>query len=146
MTGGGPGGWPSGWNVYYVVVLAGALALLLPLALWVVSRALSRGNPSRAAEPTAAALIRSENPAESGRRSNPRVFQALSAAFVLIVLALLMIPCAVTLPQSMLGLVCILSLSFVAGLALLYGVRKRDLDWLRSWTSADRGSGAGKER
>jgi len=133
MSGAGPGGWPSGWNVYFVVVLAGALALLLPLLLWVVSRALSRGATSGA---KVESPIKSENPAEIGRKSNPRVFQALSAAFVLILLALLMIPCAVTLPQSMMGLVCILSLSFIAGLALLYGVRKRDLDWLRSWPEA----------
>jgi len=123
--------------VYYVVALAGALALLLPLALWVISRLLSSSTPaSFVAEFSSVqtgALIRSENPAAVGQKSNPRVFQVLSAAFVLILLALLMIPCAVTLPQSMMGLVCILSLSFVAGLALLYGVRKRDLDWLRSW-------------
>jgi len=123
------GSLPSGWNVYYVVVLAGLMALLLPVALWLISRALSPRNAGRQA---AVSLIRSENPAAVGRKSNPRIFQALNAALVLILLALLMIPCAVTLPGDF-GLVCILSLSAIAGLALMYGVRKQDLDWLKTY-------------
>src|SRR4051794_25512374 len=98
------GGWPSGWNVYYVVVLAGLLALLIPVILLVISRALSR----RSAEPTASStLIISDNPAEIGTKTNPRIFQALNASLILIALALLMIPCAVILP-GISGLICIL--------------------------------------
>lgn len=125
---------PSGWNVYYVVVLAGLLALLLPVALWLISRAIS----PRSTEPRGAvSLIQSENPAAVGRKTNPRIFQALNASLVLILLALLMIPCAVILPGDF-GLVCILSLSVIAGLALLYGVRKQDLDWLKTYREIEK--------
>jgi hypothetical protein len=110
-------------------VLAGLLALLLPVALWLISRALSPRNTGAAA---AVSLIQSENPVAVGRKSNPRIFQALNASLVLILLALLMIPCVVTLPGDF-GLMCILSLSAIAGLALLYGVRKQDLDWLKTY-------------
>ena len=85
MVGGGPSGWPSDWNIYYIVVLAGALALLIPIVLWVISRALSQPNTS--GSPSSAQMIRGENPAENGRKSNPRIFQALNAALILIVLA-----------------------------------------------------------
>jgi NADH:ubiquinone oxidoreductase subunit 3 (subunit A) len=124
----------SGWNVYYIVVLAGLLALLVPVALWVISRALS---PRAVAPSASVSLIQSENPAAVGRKSNPRLFQALNASLVLILLALLMIPCAVTLPGNF-GLVCILSFSVIAGLALLYGVRKQDLDWLKTYREVNR--------
>ncbi len=128
---------PSGWNVYYIVVLAGGLALLIPLAMVVISRALSPPeNPespeANAASVTPLSLIQSDNPVEIGRKSNPRLFQALNASLVLILLALLMIPCAVSLPGHA-GLISILSLCVIAGLGLLYGVRKQDLDWLKSW-------------
>lgn len=125
------GGWPSGWSVYYIVGLAGALAFLMPMGLWVISRTLSRPQKHQLSKP----LVLSDNPAEMGRKSNPRFFQALSAAIILIALALLMIPCAVAVGGQNLGLICIFSLSGIAGLALLYGVRKRDLDWLRSFNS-----------
>ena len=124
----------SGWNVYYIVVLAGLLALLVPVALWVISRTLS---PRTVAPSVPVSLIQSENPAAVGRKSNPRLFQALNASLVLILLALLMIPCAVTLPGNF-GLVCILSFSVIAGLALLYGVRKQDLDWLKTYREVNR--------
>jgi NADH:ubiquinone oxidoreductase subunit 3 (subunit A) len=127
------GSWPSGWNVYYVVVLAGLLALLIPAALLVISRTLSH----RSVEPVVSVpLIISDNPAEIGTKTNPRIFQAINAALVLIVLALLMIPCAVILP-GISGLICILSFCLIAGLALLYGVRKRDLDWSRTFRGMD---------
>ena len=125
----GAGGWPSGWNVYYIVVLAGVLALLIPLLLFGISRALSKKSSAR---PRTVELVESQNPAQIDRKTNPRIFQALNASLVLILLALLMIPCAVTLPKTF-GLICILSLSLLAGLSLLYGVRKRDLDWLRTF-------------
>jgi NADH:ubiquinone oxidoreductase subunit 3 (subunit A) len=125
------GAWQSGWNVYYIVGLAAALALLIPLGLWAISRALS----PRQKHEKSASLISSENPAAIGRKSNPRFFQAMSAAMILIALALLMIPCALAVGGSTLGAVCIFSLSAIAGLALLYGVRKHDLDWLRSFYS-----------
>lgn len=132
------GGWPSGWNVYYIVVLAGAMALLVPCVLLLISRSLSE-RKAGAAKPVS--LIESENPAAIGRRTNPRIFQALNASLVLVLLALLMIPCAVTVPASY-GLVCIFSLSVIAGVALLYGVRKRDLDWLRTYRGmGDDGNG-----
>jgi hypothetical protein len=132
VTGGGSIDWPSGWNVYHIVVLASAFALLMPLLLWIASRVLSRRPKSPSAPPAhPIPLIQSENPARIGHKSNPRIFQALNAALILIMLALLMIPCAVTLSDSKHGLICIISLSCLAALALFYGVRKRDLDWLR---------------
>src|SRR5205823_4836073 len=98
------------------MVLAGLLALLIPVALLAISRALS-GKPSAPAN--APALVQSDNPAAVGRKTNARIFQTLSAASVLILIALLMVPCAVVLPKSY-GLICIFSLSLLAGLALLY--------------------------
>ena len=126
---------PSGWNVYYIVVLAGGLALLIPLALVVISRALSpKTQEFKIPESLFApgSLIQSDNPVEIGRKSNPRLFQALNASLILILLALLMIPCAVSFPGDA-ALISILSLCAVAGLGLLYGVRKRDLDWLKTY-------------
>jgi hypothetical protein len=129
----GAGGWPSGWNVYYIVVLAGLVALLIPAALLLISRALSQ---KTAAAPRVSSMVQSQNPAQIGRKTNPRIFQALNASLILISVALLMIPCAVTLPLKF-GLLSILSLSLIAGLSLLYGVRKRDLDWLRSFREGE---------
>jgi hypothetical protein len=143
VTGVGSIDWPSGWNVYHIVVSAGVFSLLMPAVLWIISRALSR-RPEVVFHPThshasgttpAPALIQSEDPARIGHKSNPRIFQALNSALILIVLALLMIPCAVGLPNSKHGLLCILSLSGLAALALFYGVRKRDLDWLKEKTN-----------
>jgi NADH:ubiquinone oxidoreductase subunit 3 (subunit A) len=131
---------PSGWNVYYIVVLAGGLALLIPLALVALSRALSP-KPTTASHPAPAApLVKSDNPAEIGRKSNPRFFLALNAASILILLALLMIPCAVSLPGAA-ALVLILSFCALAGLGLLYGVRKHDLDWLKTFRETGRETG-----
>jgi len=126
------GGLPSGWNFYYIIVLAGGLALLIPLALFAISRTLSPKPASPVAPAPQTPLIRSDNPAEIGRKSNPRFFQATNAAMLLVVLALLMVPCAVSLPEGA-SLVLILTFSALAGLGLFYGVRKQDLDWLKSF-------------
>jgi NADH:ubiquinone oxidoreductase subunit 3 (subunit A) len=127
---------PSGWNVYYIAVLAGGLALLIPLALLLISRGLSPDSPNSGDGQDVPGpqirMVQSDNPVEVGRKSNPRLFQALNASLILILLALLMVPCAVSLSGRS-GLISILSLCVIAGLGLLYGVRKQDLEWLKTW-------------
>jgi NADH:ubiquinone oxidoreductase subunit 3 (subunit A) len=133
---------PSGWNIYYIVFFAGALSLVVPALLTALSffvtgtqRAEKKGASSRPAE---AALSVEENPTAPGKRTNPRAFTALNSALALLGIALLLLPCAVTLGSNpTLGLVCVLSLTLMAALALLYGIRKHDLEWLMSFRATD---------
>jgi NADH:ubiquinone oxidoreductase subunit 3 (subunit A) len=58
----------------------------------------------------------------------------MNAALALIGMALLLLPCTITLSSNpILGLICVLTVSLMASLALLYGIRKKDLDWLSSY-------------
>jgi NADH:ubiquinone oxidoreductase subunit 3 (subunit A) len=127
-----PSGWPNGWNVYYIVFLAGALSLVVPALLAVLSYFFS---PSRTqASPKPQPTSHEANPTDLGKRTNPRAFIALNAALALFAFALLLLPCVVTLNSNpSLSLICVLSLCSLASLALLYGIRKRDMEWLVSF-------------
>lgn len=130
-----PSGWPSGWNVYYIVFVAGALSLAVPALLALLSYLFSaRRSPTdfRSSAAHRSRLLNDEsNPSAPQKRTNPRAFIALSSALVLFSMALLILPCVVTLSSSpILGLIGILSVCSFAGLGLLYGIRKGDLEWL----------------
>jgi NADH:ubiquinone oxidoreductase subunit 3 (subunit A) len=131
-----PSGGPSGWNVYYIVFLSGALSLAVPAVLALFSYFASsktvRSTP-QASSPREEIPF-NENPTAASKRTNPRAFVALNAALSLITLSLLILPCVVNLQSNaLLGLVCILSVCVMASLGLLYGIRKKDLDWLMSY-------------
>jgi NADH:ubiquinone oxidoreductase subunit 3 (subunit A) len=127
---------PSGWSVYYIVFAAGALALAVPVLMALFSFVASGLRPSFKSRTD---LVKSpqsddENPTAAGKRTNPRAFGLFNAALALLGMALLLLPCAITLSSNpILGLVCVLAVSLMATLALLYGIRKKDLDWLSSY-------------
>jgi NADH:ubiquinone oxidoreductase subunit 3 (subunit A) len=134
-----PSGWPSGWNVYYIVFVAGALSLVVPALLALLSYLFSaRRDPAalRSSLAHRARAAEESNPSAPEKRTNPRAFIALSSALVLFAMALLILPCVVTLSSSpALGLISIVSVCSFAGLGLLYGIRKGDLDWLLSFNA-----------
>jgi NADH:ubiquinone oxidoreductase subunit 3 (subunit A) len=137
-----PSGGPSGWNVYYIVFLSGALSLAVPAVLAVFSYFASSKTQSPSSQEASPRVEISfeENPTASSKRTNPRAFVALNAALSLITLSLLILPCVVNLrSNALLGLVCILSVCVMASLGLLYGIRKKDLDWLMSYRAPTRG-------
>jgi NADH:ubiquinone oxidoreductase subunit 3 (subunit A) len=130
-----PSGGPSGWNVYYIVFLSGALSLAVPAVLALFSYFASSKKETPAAQEVSprVEIPFDENPTAASKRTNPRAFVALNAALSLITLSLLILPCVVNLQaNALLGLVCILSVCVMASLGLLYGIRKKDLDWLMS--------------
>jgi NADH:ubiquinone oxidoreductase subunit 3 (subunit A) len=129
---------PSGWSVYYIVFVAGALSLAVPVLMtlfsFIVSGSSRRGFKPRTPGQRPSKPSDDENPTAAGKRTNPRAFGGLNAALALIAMALLLLPCTITLSANpILGLLCVLALSVMAVLALLYGIRKKDLDWLSSY-------------
>jgi len=128
---------PSGWSVYYIVFVAGALSLAVPVLMALFSFVASGLKPSfkpRSGLSLTSPQSDEENPTAAGKRTNPRAFGALNAALALLAMALLLLPCAITLSSNpILGLLCVLAVSLMATLALLYGIRKKDLDWLSSY-------------
>jgi len=136
---------PSGWSVYYIVIVAGALSLAVPVLMALFSFVASGLRPSfkpRAGLSPTSPQSEAENPTAAGKRTNPRAFGALNAALALLGMALLLLPCTITLSSNpILGLVCVLAVSLMATLALLYGIRKRDLDWLSSYKREARKNG-----
>jgi hypothetical protein len=130
---------PSGWSIYYIVFVAGALSLAVPVLMTLFSFIASGIRPSFKAGAPSSQNLRSkpsddENPTAAGKRTNPRAFGGLNAALALLAMALLLLPCTITLSSNpILGLVCVLTLALMAALALLYGIRKKDLDWLSSY-------------
>jgi NADH:ubiquinone oxidoreductase subunit 3 (subunit A) len=136
-----PSGGPSGWNVYYIVFLSGALSLAVPAVLALFSYfASSKKTPQTKEVSPLAEIPFDANPTAATKRTNPRAFVALNSALSLIAFSLLILPCVVNLrSNALLGLVCILSTCLMASLGLLYGIRKKDLDWLMSYRSPTRG-------
>ena len=133
---------PTGWDVYYLVFLSAVLALGIPASLTLISRLIKRkelpGAPTSDREyPQPAPTLH----AKLGRRLNTRFFSGASAAVLLMAFGLLLIPCAGLLKQghgseeATRALIAILSLAGFASLALLYSVRKGDLNWLKDFQS-----------
>lgn len=150
-------GQASGWEIYYRVLLAAGVSLLLPWGLWLVSRAIQRKAP-----PTGSDGERSpqgtrkhgglfpawtERPQafvadELAQRLNTRFFLAANTALALVALVLTLVPSVVLLSASrrelvqsdgIKVLVLILALSVFLLVGLLYATRKGDLGWIRSF-------------
>ena len=133
---------PNGWDVYYIVFLSAGLALSIPLCLGVLSLFIAprgREKIKSQPEPTAAIAPLTESPTTLGRKMNPRFFLGLNAAFLLIVLALALVPCVGVLQKGtsrgdwLRGLINIIVIALCMGLGLFYAARKGDLSWLRSF-------------
>lgn len=127
---------PSGWDAYYVVFLAAALALGIPLTLALLSRLLSPARP--APDVSGKGPSSYFGSSKLGVRINSRIFLGANVSILLLALALILIPFAVTIQSAACarGAAVMASLAVFAGLGLLYASRKGDLDWLRSYSSS----------
>ncbi|MBC7691271.1 MAG: hypothetical protein H7222_05835 [Methylotenera sp.] len=121
---------PSSWDTYYVVFISALLGVAVSLLLRSVSRRTKRTHT------TPPELTPKKNSDTLGRKINVRFFLGTNAAFLLITLGFLLIPCVGTLhekPESARGLISIVTLAALASLGLFYAVRKGDLTWERSF-------------
>jgi len=151
---GGGMGQSSGWEIYYRVLLAAALSLLLPLGLTLASRLVRRKRPKQVAQAAPLARARPSWTKEHlergvdqlGRRLNTRFFLAANSALALIALALALVPGVVLLSgarqelipgEGVRALLLVLSLSVFLLVGLLYSSRKGDLSWVRSFRRED---------
>ena len=155
----------AGWGAYSVLILAGALSAALPAGLWVLSRLLSGGSRKRRVSarpmsgvelgelsglvsPDAVSLAEVKtpqpedrwSPGMSGKRFNSRFYVGISAATLVVQLAMILMPLAVAIrgsPENASALkVAILMVSAFLLTLLAYAVRKGDLSWLK--TTSDR--------
>jgi hypothetical protein len=138
---------PSGWDVYYLVFLSAAMALLIPIGLGGISLLFFPSGGSRKRRLPSADLEAARNPVTSdsvGNRVNVRFFLGVNAALVLIALVLGMIPVAAAIHSSadkhelLTCLFALVSLTALASLGLLYSVAKGDLSWLKSFQDKGR--------
>src|SRR4051794_31598000 len=86
---------PSGWDVYYLIFFSAAMALLIPIGLWGLSRLFFTGSkPRRRQLPSADMETDEESRGRQtlGNRVNVRFFLAVNASLVLIALILGIIP------------------------------------------------------
>lgn len=124
----------SGWEVYYVIFLSGAFALIFPLVLSLVSRFFApRSVPRKPARSQKADPVQ-------GRFLQTKFYLVFNASTLLLVMAFVLIPCVVTFQELLgepgarellqYGVFIILSVSILISIALLYAVRKGDLTWL----------------
>jgi len=142
---------PSGWDVYYLVFLSAAMALLIPIGLGGISLLFFPSGGLRKRRLPSADLEAARNPQGSdtvGNRVNVRFFLGVNAALVLIALVLGTIPIAAAIHanedrhQLLLTLFALVSIGGLASLGLLYSVAKGDLSWLKSFQAGP----AGKDR
>jgi hypothetical protein len=140
---------PSGWDVYYLVFLSAAMALLIPLGLGVISliffpQSRSKGRQLPSADADAEAAKEAETHDSVGKRVNVRFFLGINAALVLIALVLGIIPSATAIHagaergELMRSLFALISIAALASLGLLYSVVKGDLSWLKSFQGKGR--------
>src|SRR5579872_3817657 len=122
---------PSGWDVYYLVFLSAAMALLIPLGLGGISLLFFPPGRSRKRRLPSAELdaLQNYDPKDSvGNRVNVRFFLGVNAALVLIALVLGMIPTAAAIHHSadrgelLRSLFALVSITGLASLGLLYSV------------------------
>jgi hypothetical protein len=133
---------PSGWDVYYLIFLSAAMALLIPLGLGGISLLFFPSGGSRKRRLPSADLEAAQNPQGTdtvGNRVNVRFFLGVNSALVLIALVLATIPTAVAIRASanreelLRNLFALVSIAGLASLGLLYSVVKGDLSWLKSY-------------
>lgn len=148
----------SGWDVYYVLFLSASLALVLPLALALISFVMT-GRRKKSVAPTpdpfsvaddlsnateATKKIYIKASAQVGRRINTRFFLGANAALVLVTFGLTFIPCVGMLQpdsgrtQALGALGIIFTLVLLSGLGLLYSARKGNLSWLDTFRGEKR--------
>jgi len=134
----------EGWNSYYFILLAGFLALGFPLTFgflgWIsssfrFSRPISnRKRPEGL--PTAVSANKIEN--QDGR-FHSRYFLALNSSVILLVLALVLIPCVAAFRELLLEdggylvEIVIASTGLILLVSLIYSSRKGDLGWVWSY-------------
>ncbi len=135
---------PSGWSEYYVVFLSAVLAVVIPLALVLLSKVLGTAkNTENEARTEASKAPAPMDQSEIGRRMNTRFFLGANTALILTTLLLALIPCAGTIKLAsshdgvLKGLLSIVTFAGFAILGLLYSMKKKDLDWLRSFRRDD---------
>jgi NADH:ubiquinone oxidoreductase subunit 3 (subunit A) len=130
----------TGWDAYYVILLAGFTAILLPFVLNGLSIVLRPINRSPSAE-VAVEKARPEILADR-QRVNTRFFIAINGAILLISLSVLLIPITAVIQNFIKeenffllsrGIVSLVVVSGFLGLALFYAFRKGDLSWLKSF-------------
>lgn len=132
----------KGWGVYYIVFLAGAVGLCFPAILAAFAWLLSPPDSKR--KYLAALTYRRKERIIGGdnRRINTRFFLAVNVASILLVLALMLVPCAAAFKeitesgswrQMAAAVTVIVSVSCFLALSLFYSVRKGDLSWLKSF-------------
>src|SRR5438128_182080 len=130
---------PSGWDVYYLVFLSAALALLIPIGLAGISLLFSPGSGVRKRRLPSAdqeAAIPVKLPEALGNRINIRFFLGVNSTLVLIALMLGLIPSATAIHANeeshelIRSLFAVISIGALASLGLLYSVAKGDLSWL----------------
>ena len=144
---------PSGWDVYYLVFLAAAMALLIPLGLGGISLLFFPSGSTRKRRLPSADLEAAKAPQGSdsvGNRVNVRFFLGVNAALVLIALVLGTIPTAVAIHSSadkaeaIRNVFALVSIAGLTALGLLYSVIKGDLSWLKTFQNhSSPGNGQG---
>lgn len=137
----------SGWEVYYVLFLSAAWALVFPLTLKMVSWILTRGERVPQQEE---AIVRSGEPNLNlaSNKMNTRFYLAVNSGSILIVLALALIPAVgamggwersglenIDKGTLLRGIIAVLSLAFFLSLGLFYSSKKGDLSWVRVFRS-----------
>jgi hypothetical protein len=137
---------PSGWDVYYLVFLSAAMALLIPIALGGISLLFFPTGTTRTRRlPSADLEAAKEKPTQAslGSRVNIRFFLGINSALVLIALVLGAVPAATIIHSSAdsgdtkRGLFALISIAGLASLGLFYSVIKGDLSWLKSFQGKD---------
>ena len=126
----------SSWDSYYIVFLSGALSLVIPAVLALISVLFFTRSKKKTKDQIKELLVSPKT--VLGQRINVRFFLAANAALILVTLALALVPCAVTLQSEnrdglISGLVSIVTLAGFAVLGLLYSIRKGDMCWLSSF-------------
>jgi hypothetical protein len=128
---------PSGWETYYIVFLAAALSLGIPLVLGALSFFFTPAKRVKSGIQIPSE-VRSER-SELSRRMNTRFFLGANASLILVSLALMLIPCLGYFREERQGgyfpasMWAIISISLFIALGLLYSARKNDLSWQKSF-------------
>jgi len=131
-----------GWDTYYIIFLAGAVGLVLPLGVSFLGWLL---NPIKGRKKLMTSFMKGGARTRSRiseRRENTRFFLAVNVGTVLIFLGFLLLPAVasirgwVDLGDSTGVLKAVVAVGVLIGamtMSLLYSVRKGDLSWLWSY-------------
>ena len=106
--------------------------MTIPLCVQLFSLLLGGGHTSAQ---QSRSLVNPDDAISPDIKLNSRFFLAANISLLLFVLAFILVPCVVVLPQIRhgLGLVCVAGVVLALLLSVLYLVRKGDLHWVRSF-------------